>query len=112
MTDEYLKVMRLLWTEDEAAFHGRWFDFEQICPLTRPLQSPLPLWIGARSKADVTLVGNLPNGRWICNDDFQGTNPGIVMRQPMSGQYDIWVGHYDRGRGIPTQVFFSEVPPN
>ena len=29
----------------------------------------------------------------------------------MSGQYDIWVGSYDRGRGIPTQVFFSEVPP-
>ncbi len=36
----------------------------------------LPLWIGARSNADVTLVINLPNGRWICNDDFQGTNPG------------------------------------
>jgi len=72
----------------------------------------LPLWIGARSAADVTLVVNLPNGRWICNDDFQGTNPGIILRQPMSGQYDIWVGNYDRGRGIPTQVFFSEVPPN
>ena len=71
----------------------------------------LPLWIGARSQYDVTLVVNLPNGRWVCNDDFQGTNPGLVFGQPQSGQYDIWIGSYDRGRGIPTQVFFSEVPP-
>lgn len=71
----------------------------------------LPLWIGARSRGDVTLVVNLPNGRWVCNDDFQGTDPGLVFGQPQSGQYDIWVGHYDRGRGVPAQVFFSEVPP-
>jgi serine protease Do/protease YdgD len=71
----------------------------------------LPLWIGARSAADITLVVNLPNGRWVCNDDFEGTNPGLVFTNPLSGQYDIWVGSYHRGRGIPAQVFFSEVPP-
>lgn len=48
MTDEYLAVMRALWSEDEASFHGRWFDFEHLRPLTRPLQSPLPVWIGGR----------------------------------------------------------------
>ncbi len=48
MTDEYLQVMRALWTADEVIFHGRWFNFEGIRPLTRPLQSPLPVWIGGR----------------------------------------------------------------
>jgi serine protease Do/protease YdgD len=71
----------------------------------------LPLYIGAQSRWDVTLVVNLPNGQWVCNDDFLGTNPGMVFRQPLSGQYDIWIGHYDRGRGVPAQLIISEVPP-
>ncbi|MGG5808411.1 hypothetical protein [Falsiroseomonas sp. CW058] len=71
----------------------------------------LPLYIAARSRADVTLVINLPNGRWLCNDDFEGTNAGVVLNTPQSGQYDIWVGHYDRGSRVPAQVLFSEVPP-
>ena len=71
----------------------------------------LPLYISAVSRADVTLVINLPNGRWVCNDDFDGTNPGIVMRNPQSGQYDIWIGNYERGRGVPTQLRISEIAP-
>jgi serine protease Do/protease YdgD len=71
----------------------------------------LPLYISVRSNADTTLVINLPNGRWICNDDFNGLNPGIVFNQPMSGQYDIWIGHYDRGRRVPAQLLISEIAP-
>ncbi|MDB5379820.1 MAG: peptidase and chymotrypsin/Hap, partial [Rubritepida sp.] len=56
-----------------------------------------PLFLSATSNSDVTLVINLPNGRWICNDDFKGTDPGVVLSNPQSGQYDIWVGHYNRG---------------
>lgn len=70
-----------------------------------------PLFISATSRADVTLVVNLPNGRWICNDDFKGTDPGIVLTSPQSGQYDIWIGHYNRGSGVPTQLLISEVAP-
>lgn len=71
----------------------------------------LPLYIAAQSRYDVTLVVNLPNGQWVCNDDFIGTNPGMVFNQPLSGQYDIWIGHYDRGRGVPAQLIISEMPP-
>mgnify|MGYP000420290633 CR=1 FL=1 len=69
----------------------------------------LPLYISATSRADVTLVINLPDGKWICNDDFRGTDPGIVFNRPQSGQYDIWIGHYGRGAGVPAQLLISEV---
>lgn len=72
----------------------------------------LPLYLSAVSNADVTLVVNLPDGSWACNDDFQGTNPGLIFRRPLSGQYDIWIGHYDRGSSVPAQLRISEVPPN
>lgn len=69
-----------------------------------------PLFISVRSGADTTLVINLPNGQWLCNDDFQGLNPGVILQNPPSGQYDIWVGTFGGGTA-PAQVLVSEVPP-
>jgi hypothetical protein len=71
----------------------------------------LPLYLSVVSNTDTTLVVNLPNGQWACNDDFQGVNPGLIFRNPQSGQYDIWVGHYNRGSRVPAQLRISEVPP-
>ena len=70
----------------------------------------LPLFISARSNADTTLVINLPNGQWLCNDDFQGLNPGVVLRNPPSGQYDIWVGTFG-AQTAQAQLLVSELPP-
>lgn len=44
--DEHLQVMRTLWTQDVASFHGIWTHFDDLAPLTRPIQQPLPLLIG------------------------------------------------------------------
>lgn len=71
----------------------------------------LPLYLSVVANADTVLVVNLPNGQWACNDDFEGVNPGLIFRNPQSGQYDIWIGHYDRGRSIPAQLRISEIPP-
>lgn len=70
-----------------------------------------PLYLFATSRADVTLVVNLPDGSWICNDDFIGTDPGIVLTRPASGQYDIWVGVFS-GDTAPARLGISEVPSN
>jgi len=69
-----------------------------------------PLFISVQSNTDTTLVINLPNGQWLCNDDFQGLNPGVILQNPPSGQYDIWVGTFGGGTA-PAQVLVSEVPP-
>lgn len=58
-----------------------------------------PLTIYAESDEDVTLLINLPNGKWVGNDDGPNTglNPLIKFETPMSGQYDIWVGTIKTG---------------
>ena len=51
---------------------------------------------GPRNGRDTTLVINDANGRWHCDDDTGGNfNPMVDIRNPPSGQYDIWVGTYD-----------------
>ena len=42
---EGIEVLRLLWTEDPATFHGKHFDFENIAVRPRPVQSCPPIWI-------------------------------------------------------------------
>jgi hypothetical protein len=70
-----------------------------------------PLYIGAVSQADTTIVINDPQGNWHCNDDYEGLNPGVVFQRPMFGTYNIWIGTLDRGPTQPATVRISEVPP-
>lgn len=56
-----------------------------------------PLIFRVRSVADTTLLINLPDGTWIADDDGGGgLDPMIRLAKPPSGQYDIWVGTYQK----------------
>lgn len=57
-----------------------------------------PLYLHVESASDTTLVVNGPDGRWYCNDDFNGLDPMLMFSNPESGLYSIWVGvHGDEG---------------
>ncbi|MDB5411946.1 MAG: peptidase and chymotrypsin/Hap [Rubritepida sp.] len=71
----------------------------------------LPFYVSVQSSADTTLVVNLPDGTWLCNDDLNDLNPGIVIARPASGQYDVWIGVFGGGSGIPARLMVSEIPP-
>jgi heat shock protein HslJ len=55
-----------------------------------------PLMMFFESVSDTTLVVRAPDGTFICDDDFQGSqniNPGLVFT-PANGQYHVWVGSF------------------
>ena len=43
---ECVAALRTLWTDDEAAHHGRWFDFDAVWADPKPLQEPHPPVVG------------------------------------------------------------------
>ncbi len=62
-----------------------------------------------RSSADTILVINDPSGAWHCDDDSGGNlDPLLKFTNPLSGQYDIWIGHYEGGRQIPARLGVTE----
>lgn len=65
------------------------------------------LVIKVGSREDTTLVINTADGRWYCNDDSDGMNPAIRIRNPPSGLYEIWVGTYEDDP-VPATIFISE----
>ncbi len=61
---------------------------------------------------DTALVINDGAGNWHCNDDTAGLNPQVDIRNPPSGQYDIWVASYEAGRNIRGALKITELTSN
>lgn len=62
-----------------------------------------------QSNIDTVLLVNDPNGRWYFDDDG-GQDLGAALRigNAPAGQYDVWIGSYNRGSGIPATLQISE----
>lgn len=71
----------------------------------------LPLTFSVDSDADTTLIINDPSGEWWCDDDGAEAsfNPMVRFDNPRSGRYDIWVGTFSAGSGVPATLFVSEL---
>lgn len=70
-----------------------------------------PLTIGINSNADTIILINDPNGDWFYSDDAGGgwgLGGAITFPNPVPGTYDIWIGAYNRGSGIPAQLIITE----
>jgi len=66
--------------------------------------------ITATSQVDTTLVVRGPDGYFYCNDDFSGFNPAVSFNNPMTGEYDIWVGTYAGGINNATVGITERTP--
>jgi len=56
--DDYLQVIRALWTEDNPSFSGRYYQIEDVGFSPKPVQKPHPpIWIGGHSKPALHRTG-------------------------------------------------------
>jgi hypothetical protein len=58
---------------------------------------------------DPLLLINAPDGSWHFDDDSGGNlNARYTFTNPLSGQYDIWTGAYQRSSNNRAQLLISE----
>ena len=51
MSDEFLEIFRVLWTQANPEFHGKYYDIEGIQFYPKPVQQPyIPIWVGGHSR--------------------------------------------------------------
>jgi probable F420-dependent oxidoreductase len=62
--EEYLHVMRRLWTEPQVDFEGRFVTLRHATLEPKPVQDPLPVWFGAGSPPALKRAARLADG-WI-----------------------------------------------
>jgi alkanesulfonate monooxygenase SsuD/methylene tetrahydromethanopterin reductase-like flavin-dependent oxidoreductase (luciferase family) len=62
-TDEYLAAMRVLWTEPEPSFEGRFVSFSEVYQQPPPVQRPHPpIVVGGHSEAAFRRAATTANG--------------------------------------------------
>jgi len=70
VTDETLLACRELWTSPDPHFEGRYVKFSNILFEPRPVQNPLPIWVGGESGPAQRRTARLGDGWYPI-----GTNP-------------------------------------
>ena len=51
MSDEFLEMFKILWTEAEPEFHGKYYQFDGISFYPKPVQKPhVPIWVGGHTR--------------------------------------------------------------
>jgi probable F420-dependent oxidoreductase len=70
--EEQIEVLRLLWREPVVRFAGEWHTIESATLNPRPVQQPIPIWIGAASEPAMRRAARLADG--------------FITRPPVEGQ--------------------------
>jgi probable F420-dependent oxidoreductase len=77
MTDEYISVLKTLWTNEKPEFHGDFVDFGDVVFEPKPVQKPHPpIWIGGSSLAACLRAARVGDG-WSPAGSQGGSGPWL-----------------------------------
>ena len=62
--DEALEIIRRLWSEERVTFAGAHYRYTDVAIAPRPVQQPLPLWLGGSSPASIRRTARFGTG-WL-----------------------------------------------
>jgi probable F420-dependent oxidoreductase len=61
-TDEFIEAFRALWTEARPRYSGTHVQFSEVLFAPKPIQKPLPVWIGGESAPAMRRAAKLGDG--------------------------------------------------
>jgi len=78
VSDEYIQILKALWTQQESSFQGRYHRFSQLGCFPKPVQKPHPpIWVGGHSAAALRRAARFGDG-WLPI----GLRPSIQLAPP------------------------------
>ena len=74
VTDEWMAACKELWTADNPKFAGKYVKFDDVVFSPKPVQQPIPIWVGGESAPALRRTVRYANGWYPV-----GTNPQFPM---------------------------------
>jgi probable F420-dependent oxidoreductase len=74
VTDEWMDVCKELWTSDLPRFSGKYVKFDDVVFTPKPVQHPIPIWVGGESAPALRRTAKYAHGWYPV-----GTNPRFPM---------------------------------
>ncbi len=104
--NEFLQVLRKLWTEDEASFDGEFFSFENLSSFPKPSQRPHPLIvIGGNRPAALRRVAEFGDG-W---HPMNVAPDGVRRRMDSLREQSRALGRADVPRAVQVRLDMSRL---
>ncbi|MDZ7728081.1 MAG: TIGR03619 family F420-dependent LLM class oxidoreductase [Dehalococcoidia bacterium] len=100
-SDEMLDIMVRLWEEDGVSHAGKHFQYENASVNPKPVQQPLPVWIGGSSDAAIRRTARIGTG-WLAGLQSPAQVAPVVQairEQSESAGRPLDPDHY--GAGFP-----------
>jgi probable F420-dependent oxidoreductase len=60
--DEWMEAMLELWTSERPVYRGEFVSFDDVVFDPKPVQRPLPLWFGGRTRAALARIARFGDG--------------------------------------------------
>jgi probable F420-dependent oxidoreductase len=98
-TDEAVRLLRRLWTEDHVTHHGRFYSLTDVTIAPKPVQGApggLPVWFGGRSEPAYRRTGRLGDG-WLASSitpDEVTHGIGVIQESAAAAGRSIDPDHY------------------
>ena len=100
IADEALTLISRLWNEESVTFHGEHFHYTDAVMEPKPVQRPLPLWIGGASKAAIRRTAQIGTG-WVAGvqgaDEVGPVIQKIKAALAEAGRTDYEPDHFGAG---------------
>jgi probable F420-dependent oxidoreductase len=86
-SDECLRLIKALWTQERVSFKGRYFQFDEMQASPRPVQQPHPpIWVGGNSARARRRVAELGDGWHATAMPLQAFKAGIAHLRELWGR--------------------------
>jgi probable F420-dependent oxidoreductase len=78
-SNEFLELLSRLWSEERVTYRGKHYSYTDVTISPRPVQTPLPLWIGGSSAAAIERTARLGSG-WLGGSGQTPESAGATVR--------------------------------
>jgi probable F420-dependent oxidoreductase len=101
VTDEWMAVCKELWTNDNPRFGGKYAKFSDVVFTPKPLQQPIPIWVGGESAPALRRIMRYADCWYPV-----GTNPQFPMNTVTRFKFGLerFRGFADRGGRDPATL--------
>jgi len=105
---EQIEVLRRLFTHELVEYDGRWHRLDRVGINPRPLQRPIPIWMGGTAAASVRRIARIADG-WFTQ--APATQTGIVAIESFRSLLRL-AGRDDRAFPIEARIDAHEGGPD
>ncbi|MSO77580.1 MAG: LLM class flavin-dependent oxidoreductase [Alphaproteobacteria bacterium] len=79
IAEEAMAIVVRLWAEESVTFHGKHFHYDGASIRPRPVQNPLPFWIGGSSEAAIRRTAKFGTG-WQAGQETPAEVAPVIAR--------------------------------